>query len=126
MIFTDAIFFVFLASVFGAYWLLRGKESRLVLLLFASAVFYGWWDWRFLGLIGFVILVSWAVANFAAARAPGEKYRRYALIAGSGELLTKVFHNKLHGSAFGNWSQGRTCVPRMPHRRPSLLEFSRE
>ncbi len=82
MIFTDAIFFVFLASVFGAYWLLRGKESRLTLLLLASAVFYGWWDWRFLGLIGFVILISWAVANFAASRAPGEKYRRYALIAG--------------------------------------------
>lgn len=82
MIFTDAIFFVFLASVFGAYWVLRGKEVRLSLLLVASAVFYGWWDWRFLGLIGFVILVSWAVAKFAANRAPGETYRRAALIAG--------------------------------------------
>ncbi|MEM9054302.1 MAG: hypothetical protein AAGB16_03160 [Pseudomonadota bacterium] len=82
MIFTDAIFFVFLASVFGAYWLLRDKESRLSLLLIASAIFYGWWDWRFLGLIGFVILLSWTVARFAAARAPGERFRRYALIIG--------------------------------------------
>ena len=70
MIFTDAIFFVFLITIFGAYWALRGKESRLSLLLLASAIFYGWWDWRFLGLIGFVILISWAVANFAATRAP--------------------------------------------------------
>ncbi|GAB5456826.1 MAG: MBOAT family protein [Henriciella sp.] len=82
MIFTDLIFFVFLALVFSAYWLLRGKESRLNLLLGASAIFYGWWDWRFLGLIGFVILVSWAVAGFAARRAPGDRERRLALIAG--------------------------------------------
>lgn len=82
MIFTDLIFFLFLALVFSAYWLLRGKESRLNLLLGASAIFYGWWDWRFLGLIGFVILVSWAVAGFAARRAPGDRERRLALIAG--------------------------------------------
>lgn len=42
MIFTDAIFFVFLICVFGAYWLLKGKEARLGLLLGASTVFYGW------------------------------------------------------------------------------------
>ncbi|MEL6413527.1 MAG: MBOAT family O-acyltransferase [Pseudomonadota bacterium] len=97
MIFTDLIFFVFLGLVFGAYWLLRGKEARLGLLLGASAVFYGWWDWRFLGLIGFVILVSWAVANFAAARAPGEKYRRYALIAGIAANLSVIAVFKYFG-----------------------------
>ena len=30
MIFTDAIFFVFLAVVFAGYWLLRGNEKRLI------------------------------------------------------------------------------------------------
>lgn len=88
MIFTDAIFFAFLAIVFSGYWLIKGKEARLSLLLVASAVFYGWWDWRFLGLIGFVILVSWAVARFAAARPIGDKNRRHALIFGiSANLL---------------------------------------
>lgn len=82
MIFTDAIFFAFLALVFGGYWLVKGKEARLTLLLVASAVFYGWWDWRFLGLIGFVIILSWAVAKFAAARPIGDKSRRWALIIG--------------------------------------------
>lgn len=82
MIFTDAIFFVFLAIVFAGYWLLKGKEARLSLLLIASAIFYGWWDWRFLGLIGFVIILSWAVANFAAARPVGNTARRRALILG--------------------------------------------
>lgn len=82
MIFTDAIFFIFLAVVFAGYWLLRGNEKRLIWLLVASAVFYGWWNWKFLGLIGFVILLSWAVANFVAKRPIGDKPRRWALIAG--------------------------------------------
>lgn len=97
MIFTDAIFFVFLAAVFGGYWLLKGKEPRLTLLLAASVVFYGWWDWRFLGLIGFVIVVSWAVARFAATRTPGEKYRRYALIAGIASNLAVIAVFKYFG-----------------------------
>lgn len=82
MIFTDATFFVFLTAIFAAYWVLQDKEERLSLLLIGSTIFYGWWDWRFLGLIGAVILVSWVVANFAASRKPGDLQRRYALIAG--------------------------------------------
>ena len=97
MIFTDAIFFAFLALVFGVYWTLREKESRLSLLLLASAVFYGWWDWRFLGLIGFVILVSWAVAKFAAQRAPGDRHRRYALIGGISANLAVIAVFKYFG-----------------------------
>ena len=97
MIFTDVIFFVILAAVFVAYWMLRGKEARLNLLLFASAIFYGWWDWRFLGLIGFVILISWAVAWFASTRAPGERYRRLALIAGISANLAVIAIFKYFG-----------------------------
>lgn len=82
MIFTDATFLIFLAAIFSGYWLLQDKEERLSLLLVASAVFYGWWDWRFLGLIGAVILVSWWVAKFAAARRQGDEARRFALIGG--------------------------------------------
>ena len=97
MIFTDAIFFVFLVSVFGAYWLIRKKEWRLSLLLGASAVFYGWWDWRFLGLIGFVIVISWLAAGFAAKRAPGDRYRRAALIAGITANLSVIAAFKYFG-----------------------------
>lgn len=97
MIFTDAIFFVFLAAVFGAYWMLEDKEERLGLLLIASAVFYGWWDWRFLGLIGAVILVSWWVANYVATRRPGDTYRRYALIGGISFNLSVIAAFKYFG-----------------------------
>ncbi|HEX9619536.1 MAG TPA: MBOAT family protein, partial [Polyangiaceae bacterium] len=51
MIFTELRFFAFLALVLAAYWALRGLQSRKVLLLVASYVFYGAWDYRFLGLL---------------------------------------------------------------------------
>lgn len=97
MIFTEATFFAFLIGVFGLYWLLRGKEARLSLLLIASTIFYGWWDWRFLGLIGLVILISWSVANFTSERVPGETYRRLALIGGIGANLAIIAVFKYFG-----------------------------
>ncbi|MDJ0920255.1 MAG: MBOAT family O-acyltransferase [Henriciella sp.] len=102
MIFTDAIFFVFLAVVLSVYWTLKHKEGRLVTLLIASAVFYGWWDWRFLGLIGFVVLVSWAVALFAAGRPIGNKVRRWALILGICANLSVIAVFKYFGFFAGS------------------------
>lgn len=53
MQFTEVIFAVFLTVVFSLYWLPLRKSLRCqnLLLLTASYIFYGWWDWRFLGLI---------------------------------------------------------------------------
>ncbi len=68
MIFTSLSFLVFFFAVFALYWLLPNKKMRLGLLLAGSAVFYGWWDWRFLGLIALVILTSWFVALRMRAR----------------------------------------------------------
>lgn len=52
MQFDSYIYAVFLAAVFCLYWALR-KHLRWqnLMLLAASYLFYGWWDWRFLGLI---------------------------------------------------------------------------
>lgn len=97
MIFTDAIFFVFLALVFTSYWALKHAEARLTVLLAASAIFYGWWDWRFLGLIGFVIILSWLVARFVATREVGDRQRRWALIAGISLNLSVIAVFKYFG-----------------------------
>lgn len=52
MIFNSNTFLVFLAVVSLLYWLVRHRASRRdKLILVASLVFYGWWDWRFLGLL---------------------------------------------------------------------------
>lgn len=53
MLFNSFDFFIFLPIVFVLYWLVLNKYLKIqnLLLLIASYVFYGWWDWRFLSLI---------------------------------------------------------------------------
>ncbi len=51
MIFTEWRFFPFFLLVFAVHWALRREGARRLWLLGTSYVFYGAWDWRFLGLI---------------------------------------------------------------------------
>jgi len=53
MLFNSFSFLIFLPLVFLLYWFVFRKNLKLqnVFLLVSSYVFYGWWDWRFLGLI---------------------------------------------------------------------------
>ena len=54
MVFNSAAFAVFLFIFFNVYWYVNNHHSprfRNAITLVASYLFYGWWDWRFLGLI---------------------------------------------------------------------------
>lgn len=63
MAFDSITFFLFLGIVLTTYWTLHGSTRwQNLLLLMASYVFYGWWDWRFLGLIIFTTLSSFMCA----------------------------------------------------------------
>lgn len=60
MLFTSIEFFVFLPVVFALYWLLnRYTRWQNLLVVAASYLFYGWWDWRFLLLIAFTSACSY-------------------------------------------------------------------
>ena len=63
MLFNSLEFAFFLPVVFILYWFVTNKNVKLqnVLLLTASYVFYGWWDWRFLSLIIFSSFVDYYV-----------------------------------------------------------------
>jgi alginate O-acetyltransferase complex protein AlgI len=63
MLFNSPEFLLFLPIVFGLYWfvVLRNLQAQNALLLVASYVFYGWWDWRFLGLIALSTVVDFLV-----------------------------------------------------------------
>jgi alginate O-acetyltransferase complex protein AlgI len=64
MLFTSYDFFIFLPIVFGLYWLLRKQRmAQNLVLLAASYVFYGWWDWRFLFLIFGSSTLDFFIAN---------------------------------------------------------------
>jgi alginate O-acetyltransferase complex protein AlgI len=64
MLFNSGSFFCFLLLVLPTYWLLPSNFLRKILLVGASFVFYAWWDWRLLGLLGFVILSVFFGARF--------------------------------------------------------------
>ena len=63
MLFNSIDFAIFLPIVFFLYWFVTSKNLRLqnLLIVTASYVFYGWWDWRFLTLIVFSTIVDYTV-----------------------------------------------------------------
>jgi D-alanyl-lipoteichoic acid acyltransferase DltB (MBOAT superfamily) len=64
MLFPTMAFAIFFLIVYFVAWSLeRENFRRKVFLLGASWVFYGWWDWRFVGLLIFSALFNWFVAD---------------------------------------------------------------
>ena len=66
MLFNSFEYFLFLPFVFLLYWFLFNKILTIqnLLLLVASYVFYGWWDWRFLSLIVFSSIIDYYCGIF--------------------------------------------------------------
>jgi len=65
MLFNSIDFAIFLPIVFILYWFVAQSNLKLqnALVVLASYVFYGWWDWRFLSLIVFSTLVDYAIGR---------------------------------------------------------------
>jgi D-alanyl-lipoteichoic acid acyltransferase DltB (MBOAT superfamily) len=65
MLFSSIDFAIFLPVVFILYWFVTNKSIKLqnFLIVTASYVFYGWWDWRFLSLIFFSTAVDFFVGQ---------------------------------------------------------------
>ena len=63
MLFNSFDFFIFLPIVFILYWFIFNKNLKFqnILILIASYVFYGWWDYRFLSLIAISTFVDYYV-----------------------------------------------------------------
>ena len=63
MQFDTYTYALFLPLVFFIYWGLRHRlRLQNLFLLCASYLFYGWWDWRMLGLIALTTLTTWGSA----------------------------------------------------------------
>ena len=65
MLFNSIDFAVFLPIVFVLYWFVFKGTLRIqnLLIVTASYVFYGWWDWRFLSLIIISTIVDYLVGQ---------------------------------------------------------------
>jgi len=65
MVFNSLDFAIFLPIVFILYWFVAQKNLKFqnALIVVASYVFYGWWDWRFLSLIIFSTVVDYLIGQ---------------------------------------------------------------
>lgn len=61
MFFNSVTFLIFFLIVYSLYLILSHKWQNFLLLV-ASYIFYGWWDWRFLSLILFSTVVDYFCA----------------------------------------------------------------
>ena len=92
MLFTTVDFAVFFTIVLALSWLVPAFGTRWKLLvLLASYVFYGWWDWRFTGLLALSTVVNQRAAE-AIARPGSDARRRVILTAAvAADLATLGF-----------------------------------
>ncbi|MTI37943.1 MBOAT family O-acyltransferase, partial [Fulvivirga lutimaris] len=65
MLFNSIDFAIFLPIVFLLYWFVvnRNLKWQNFLIVAASYIFYGWWDWRFLSLILFSTVVDYSIGR---------------------------------------------------------------
>jgi D-alanyl-lipoteichoic acid acyltransferase DltB (MBOAT superfamily) len=78
LLFHSLEFALLLALVWPAYLLLRRLKHQNLLILVASYVFYGWWEWRYIPLLLFSTGVDFAVAR-ALSRQTHASRRRLLL-----------------------------------------------
>lgn len=63
MLFNSIDFAFFFPIVFILYWFITQKNLKIqnLLILVASYIFYGWWDWKFLSLLFFSTLADYFI-----------------------------------------------------------------
>ena len=92
MLFNSLEFLVFLPIVFVLYWFVfQKREWQNLLIVIASYVFYGWWDWRFLFLIAFTSVCSYysglLIEYYRGRRDEEGGKRRQRLVCASNLIL---------------------------------------
>lgn len=81
MLFNSIEFLLFLPVVFVLYWFIFKNNTRLqnLLIIIASYIFYGWWDWRFLILILLSTIVDYLVGQQIHKNADKKNKAKYWL-----------------------------------------------
>jgi alginate O-acetyltransferase complex protein AlgI len=78
MLFNSSVFLIFVALFASAYFITHNR-SRLWVICLASYIFYGWWDWRFTGLLFGMTVICWYSALRLSAT-PNPRSKRLWLV----------------------------------------------
>lgn len=63
MSFVSTDFAILFLSILFLLWVVKNPTGRKLILLTASCIFYAYWDWRFLGLLGFVTVMDYFISK---------------------------------------------------------------
>ena len=96
MLFNSIEFAIFLPLVLGLYYALRKVHLQNLLLLAASYVFYGAWDYRFLSLLLLSTLIDY-FAGAALGKTDDEKRRKWIFFSSIGSQLVILAFFKYFG-----------------------------
>lgn len=80
MLFSQLEFWYFFAAVFALYLILPFRLQNAMLLI-ASYIFYGAWDWRFLGLIAVSTIIDYFLALRIDQEIDPDRRRRYLIVS---------------------------------------------
>ncbi|MCX6925187.1 MAG: MBOAT family protein, partial [Verrucomicrobia bacterium] len=109
MVFNSDIFlFVFLPVLFTLFWLSKTKQQRYVLLTLSGYVFYGYWNWRYCGLLLFSSVVSYS-AGLLVEGSASSRWKRFWVVLSVSVDLTLLGFFKYYNFFVANI----TCV--FPH-----------
>ena len=100
MLFNSPEFLIFTIALLAVLSVTRGRWTHWALLL-ASYLFYGWWDWRFVGLLLFSTTVDYSVGRLLEHTA-NEVARRWVLGLSIATNVGLLAFFKYYGFLSGN------------------------
>jgi D-alanyl-lipoteichoic acid acyltransferase DltB (MBOAT superfamily) len=103
MLFNSVIFLLFFVVFFFLYWFVVGRSMRAqnVLILLASYLFYGWWDWRFVFLLMLSTLIDYffgLIIHQSETQARKKLYLWLSIVNNLGILAFFKYYNFFAGS----------------------------
>jgi alginate O-acetyltransferase complex protein AlgI len=105
MLFNSLEFLLFLPITFLLYWFVFKKsiQGQNILLLVASYIFYGWWDYRFLALILASTLVDYTIGLALKREGASRSKRKLLLFASIAFNLGLLFYFKYYNFFIESW-----------------------
>lgn len=93
MLFPTLTFHLFFLGVFALVWSCRDNEWRKIILLIASWIFYGAWDWRFVALLIASGIINWGIGRLLYDARVRSEFRHEDNKAGREWLILGVVLN---------------------------------
>ncbi len=112
MLFNSLDFLIFLPSVLALYYCLN-RTAQNILIIAASYFFYGYWDWRFCGLLLFITLLNYFCSLGISCTSHKRFYLTFSIAGNLGVLGFFKYYN-FFLSSFIDVAKALGITPNIP------------